>query len=379
VVISFNSLPWLFATYKGAHGFDALLLDEVTKLKAGGAFFKALRKRLNDFTVRVVMTGTPVAESLTDLFYPVMACDTGAALGRNKTKFLIRYFYPTDFEQRNWDVRPECVDELIDAVAHLVVELPDYVDELPVLDEAPVVVRLDDATRAAYDTFESTGELVLPDPYPLLVAQSAAVLQGKLEQLACGFVYVTDEATDKRYTCEFSDQKSEAMLATAYGMSGPVIYVYQYEIELARLRARVPRGEQLGVNKSKDRETLKKWRAGRLGALFLHPKSAGHGLDLTTGCNMIILSPIWSRDVMRQTVARIWRRNQTKACRVRVLCAANTVDEVKVSRELTKAQHAKKLKTRLDGGVNPVRASDRERLNTALARGVKRGHKKGPR
>lgn len=378
VVISFNSLPWLFHTFETEHGFDALLIDEVTKLKAGGAFFKALRRRLNDFKVRVVMTGTPVAESLGDLFYAVMACDGGRALGHNKMKFLLRYFYPTDYEQRNWEVRPECVDELIDVVKPMVVELPDYTHELPLLDEQPVMVRLNDASRAAYDTFAKSGELVMDDG-TVLVAQSEAVKQGKLEQLACGFVYVTDETDDTRHVYQFGNEKIEAMKRVSATM-GSVVYVYQYAVELAALRAVVPIGKQLGVSKAEDRETLKKWRAGELGALFIHPKSAGHGLDLTAGCDMIILSPIWSRDVMRQTVARIWRRGQTKTCRVRVLCAINTVDSEKVEREAGKAEHGVKLKTRLDGGSNPVQTQDRERLNAALARGVrpsKYGHKKG--
>ena len=70
VVINFDILPWFFETYGKSHGFDGLLIDELTKLKGGGRQFKKLRPRLGDFTWRAGLTGTLVEEGLEGLFLP---------------------------------------------------------------------------------------------------------------------------------------------------------------------------------------------------------------------------------------------------------------------------------------------------------------------
>lgn len=337
VVLSFDTLPWFFETFGGTHGFDMLVIDEITKMKAGGVAFKALRKRLNDFKVRVVMTGTPVAESWTDLFYCMLACDGGALFGRNKQAFLNKYFYPVDFERRNWAILPHCIDTVTDLISDTVVVLPDYVDQLPPLTEEVFDVGLGPHAREYYDTFERDS---IND---VATADSAAVQVGKLQQIASGFIYPDEEYALPVYV---HDEKLAA--AGRLSQEGPTIFVYQFKEELGRLKERFPDGAQLGVSDKQDAATLALWRSGELEQLFLHPKSAGHGLDLTAGCRMVIMSPIWSRDLMRQVIARIWRRNQTEPCWVRILCAVNTVDGDIVAREQGKGGHMELLMGRLN-------------------------------
>jgi len=339
VAISFDNLEWFFDNYGKAHGFDMLVIDEITKMKAGGKSFKALRTRLRDFSVRLVMTGTPVAESWTDLFYCMMACDSGAMFGRNKQQWLDRYFYPTDYERRNWTVLPHCVDELTRKLSSTVFVLPDYTDELPLLHEIVVPITLQATARAQYDEFERD---CLNEH---ATADSAPVLTGKLQQMASGFLYPDDEDAD---TVFVHDEKIHGAGHLYNQCNIPTIFVYQFKEELARLRARFPKGVGLGDTKKRDAATLALWRRGELPQLFLHPKSAGHGLDLTTGSRMVIMSPIWSRDLTRQTIGRFWRRNQIEECWVFILVAKGTVDEDIVKRENGKGAHMDLLMSRLD-------------------------------
>lgn len=335
VVINFENLEWFFDVFGVDHGFDMLIVDEVTKLKGGGTTFKALRRRLNDFKVKVVQTGTPVAESWVDLFYCMLACDGGLHFGRNKQTFLKNYFYPLDYEARNWAIRSDCVEPVTRMISNTVVVLPDYTDELPPLKEVHSRVFVPRAAMDYYQQFER--DSINEDA----TADSAAVQTGKLQQLASGFLY-----TDKHTTKLIHNVK--VPWATDLGDGVQTIYVYQFTEELIRLEHALPNGRRLGVSDVQDTATLLQWRSGELQALFLHPKSAGHGLDLSAGYNMVIMSPIWSRDLMRQVIARIWRRNQTETCTVWVLVAAGTIDEDIVAREHGKGSHHELLMARLN-------------------------------
>ena len=339
VVISFECLPWFFDVIGllETTAFDMLVIDEVTKMKAGGVSFKSLRKRLTDFKVRVVMTGTPVAESWQDLFYCMMACDGGKLFGRNKQKFLDAYFYPLDYERRNWAILPHCINTVTELISGTVVVLPDYTDQLPALTETVFEVGLDPAARVYYNDFERDSV------NDIATADSAAVQVGKLQQIASGFIYPDDPDAEPLFI------HSEKISAAArLGRGEPTIFVYQYREELRRLQEAFPGGRALGVSDRADAATLALWRAGALRWLFLHPKSAGHGLDLTSGHKMVIMSPIWSRDLMRQVIARIWRRNQVSPCAVWILAAVDTIDEEIVRRENGKGSHMDLLMARLN-------------------------------
>jgi SNF2 family DNA or RNA helicase len=62
--------------------------------------------------------------------------------------------------------------------------------------------------------------------------------------------------------------------------------------------------------------------------LLIHPKSAGHGLNLQFGgCNMIFLSLPWSLELFEQTVGRVHRGGQTRDVWCYLLICNKTVDE----------------------------------------------------
>lgn len=327
VCVNFENLEWLL----GVGGeFDMLIIDEVTKLKAGGVAFKALRKRLDKFIVRVSLTGTPVSESFEQLFYCTMAVDGGAAFGRNKTKFKLRYFYQvSDYE---WMIRPGAEAEMVAALSSILIVLPDYVDTLPPLHESVVKFPLGAEALATYKAL--VRDSLLGDD---VTADNAAVLTGKLAQAASGFVY-----TDFGHTMFIHDEKSpliESLLP--YGESA--VIVYQYREELVRLRKWFP--DLLVLADGDSALTVFRQHGG---LLALHPKSAGHGLDLTTACHMIFVGPVWSSDLMRQTIARIWRRGQTRDCVVSVLAGIGTIEVEMIRREHEKQGHHALLMSLLD-------------------------------
>jgi len=312
-VINFENLAWLFSDPAQYARFDGLCIDEVTKLKAGGKAFKSIRRHIQRFSTRVAMSGTPVSEDFTGLFYQAMLVDDGAAYGRNKQDWLEKYFRTTDY--RGYQHELVSADALLEPFKHNIVTLPSYSAELPAIREH--VITVPDCCTREYEHLRRHMSV------SGVTAANAAVLTNKLQQAAGGFLYDDDGGTQ-----QIHNHKLKWLAGSTLGT--PAVVVYQYAEELARLKALLP-----GAHEIKD---VEEWRAGG-GVLLIHPKSAGHGLDLTAAAVMVFMSPIWSRDLTRQTIARIWRRGQRKACEVYTLVGAGTIEEQIVARERGKAAY----------------------------------------
>ena len=117
------------------------------------------------------------------------------------------------------------------------------------------------------------------------------------------------------------------------------VIFYQYKEELARLTARYSNGQL-----TTDINTFKR---GECQLLAIHPKSAGHGVDLTIATRCIFMSAVWSRDLMRQSIARLWRRGQTSPVESIVLVGKDTIEETMIAREEGKATHHAALMSHL--------------------------------
>ena len=70
------------------------------------------------------------------------------------------------------------------------------------------------------------------------------------------------------------------------------------------------------------------WNRGEVELLLIHPKSAGHGLNLQHGgCRMVFMSLPWSLEEYEQTVGRLHRSGQRHDVWVYVLQTGKTIDE----------------------------------------------------
>lgn len=327
VVVTFNILPWL-KDNNLLSLFEGFMADETTKLKTtGGTQFKAIRNHLKKFLWRAGLTGTPVSEDFEALFGQVMLIDCGEALGRNKQKFLQEYFYPTDFKQYNWALKPEADKLILDKVKHLVHVLPDYRGELKQPEYIPHKITLPAELRQYYEAMKK--DMVTEHA----VSQNAAVLIGKLQQIASGFIYQQDGTPER-----LSDYRLEALkeLLKEIGEESTLV-AYWYAEDLEALKRELP--DAVIFDKANLKEQVKAWNAGKIKTLLIHPRSGGHGLQLEQGGrNIIWYTPYWSRDLWEQLNARLWRKGQTKVVRVYSIEAIDTVDELITQRVENKAE-----------------------------------------
>ena len=335
VVITFNTLAD-FCKRGGCKLFDGLLIDESTKLKSpGGVGFKSLKSKLKKFTWCGALTGTPTSEDFLSLYSQMYLIDGGIALGRSFQRYKETYFYPTDYKQYNW-VLSIGSDRLIsEQVKNLIHVVPDYTSELPPINYHPIYVEPPVDVKDFYATMKK--DMVVGD----VVAVNAAVLTMKLQQVASGWAY--DEDGD---TLRISNFKVEALVEILGDLNSPTIVCYWFQEELAAIKEALPHAMEL--NPANPLEAVDMWNAGDVDVLLIHPRSAGHGLNLAAGGhNIIWFSPQWSRDLWEQTNARLWRRGQEHPVDVYTLITDGTIEEAVAERVGDKAKFEKMLLTHL--------------------------------
>lgn len=84
------------------------------------------------------------------------------------------------------------------------------------------------------------------------------------------------------------------------------------------------------LNTEKDQ---KDWNEGKIRLLVINPASAGHGLNLQAGGNIIVwFSLTWNLEYYQQANKRLYRQGQKKAVVINHLIAKGTVDEDVLSR-----------------------------------------------
>lgn len=328
-IITFNTLPWMKDNKLFKH-FDGLLIDETTKLKTtGGAQFKAIRSQLKKFSWRSGLTGTPVSEDFIALFGQMMLVDEGKALGTNKQKFLDKYFYATDYKQYNWELQKGADKEIIDAIKHITHTVPDYRDTLPPINYTTVKITPPQNLIKYYNDMKK--DMITEHA----ISQTSAVLSQKLQQIASGFVYTEDgEAV------ALSDFRIKALKELTDKLNTNLIICYWYQEDLQRIKDVLPDAQAL--EKKRLMEQVKEWNNKEIKTLLIHPRSAGHGIQLEKGGNTIIwFGPQWSNDLWEQTNARVWRQGQQNPVEIYTLSATGTIDELVQQRVTDKAEFDK--------------------------------------
>jgi SNF2 family DNA or RNA helicase len=89
------------------------------------------------------------------------------------------------------------------------------------------------------------------------------------------------------------------------------------------LKRRYPQAQTLD-----DADAIKRWNAGQIEMLLVHPKSAGHGLNLQHGgSHIVFVSLPWSLELFEQTVGRLHRSGQKHPVYCYVMMTEKTIDE----------------------------------------------------
>jgi SNF2 family DNA or RNA helicase len=285
------------------------VFDELTKLKnPSGARFKALNKVIGEMGIRWGLTGSFTSNGLEDVFGQCKIVDQ-SLLGRAKGAFMQQYFTLINKDFGEWEPRKGSLELVMQRIkpATFVLEPGEYKDKLPPLHTVEVACKMD---MTSYNKMKK--DFVLDD----VVAVNAAVVTQKLQQMSSGFLY-SDNGPIWLSSHKF-DRLEELLDENQHANT---LLVYQYQEELAELKRRFT------VTTLDDDDAIERWNRGEVRLLAVHPKSAGHGLNLQHGgCHIIFLSLPWSLELYEQTIGRLHRSGQRHDVWCYVFLTDATVD-----------------------------------------------------
>jgi SNF2 family DNA or RNA helicase len=326
VVINYDNLQ----SIQNLEGFDGIVFDELTRLKnPSGARFKALLKVLDKIKIRWGLTGSFTSNGLEDVFGQCKIIDQ-TLLGRSKGAFMQQYFVLINKDFGEWAPRVGSLQRVMEVIkpATYVLDAGEYKDKLPPLHI--VEMRCDMPDRLPYEKMKKHYVVELKDEQ--ITAVNAAVVTGKLQQMAGGWVYQTETSASNtpgrlnitQTPVWFSSHKFDLLHdLVEENQHANTIIVYNYVEELAELKRRYPHALTLN-----DTNAIDRWNAGEVEMLLVHPKSAGHGLNLQHGGNKIIFVSLpWSLELFEQTVGRLHRSGQKNDVWCYVLLTNKTIDE----------------------------------------------------
>lgn len=320
-IINRENVDWLVNKSGIPFDFDMLVIDELSSFKSYSAKrFKSLLKVRPSVKRIVGLTGTPSSNGLMDLWAEFRVLDLGQRLGRYITHYRSAYFVP---DKRNAEIifsykpLPGAEDRIYSQISDITISMKsaDYL-KMPecVLNEVPVY--LSEKEWSIYSEFRDEMVANLGDKE--IDAVNAAVLSGKLLQMANGAVY-----DDKNKAHLIHDRKLDALEDLIEGANGkPVLVAYWYKHDLERIQKRFPARQ---IKTSKD---IEDWNNGDIPIAAIHPASAGHGLNLQSGGSTLIWFGLtWSLELYQQTNARLYRQGQNETVVIHHIIAKDTIDE----------------------------------------------------
>ena len=322
--INRENIPWLVKYYGTEWPFDGVVLDELSSFKSSSSKrFKAMRKVRPLIKHIVGLTGTPSPNGLIDLWAQIYLLDQGKRLGRTLTEYRNRYFNPgrrNGYVVYDWVPKDGAEDEIYRRISDICISMKacDYL-KLPERVDVVRTVKLDNEAQTAYTEMEKEAVLAL-GPNEIVDAGTAAVVSGKLLQIANGAVY--DENGKTHIIHESKLDTLEDVIEAVNGR--PVLVFYAYQHDLERIMQRFPQARKLEGSAEIDA-----WNRGEIPILLAHPAGAGHGLNLQAGGNHIVWFGLtWSLELYQQANARIYRQG-VKGERVTIthLVAEGTIDE----------------------------------------------------
>ncbi len=324
-IINRENVPWLVANYP--FNFDMVIVDELSSFKNWNSKrFKSLM-RVRPRVRRVVgLTGTPAPNGYMDLFAEYKLLDKGERLGRFISGYRYNYFTPDWYNGPtvySYKLRPGAAEEIYHRVSDITISMKaeDHL-EMPEFVSTEYAVSLDEEERSLYDKMKK--ELILSLPDGEITAANAAVLSGKLTQLANGAIY--DE--DGTYV-EIHSRKLDALEDIIESMNGnPMLVAYWYKHDLERIEERLTE-KGIEFERLDSSESIRRWNAGKIPVALVHPASTGHGLNLQSGGSTIVWFGLqWSLELYQQLNARLYRQGQRDKTVVALhIVAADTIDE----------------------------------------------------
>ena len=354
-IISRDNIAWLCSLYAAKLPYDMLVIDESSSFKAHQTQrFKSLRLARPWFKRVVGLTGTPAPNGLINLWSQMYLIDRGERLEKTITAYRSRYFRPgasngyvvysynllSDSERL---IQERIKDICISMRAEDYLEMPERIDNF-------VRVTMPDKLMDAYKKFEQENVITLANEIEegttTVNAVNAVVLSNKLLQFANGAMY-----DENKNVVPIHDLKLEALKEIIEAADGkPVLVAWTYQFDRDRIKNYF---RSMAPRELKTTEDINDWNAGKVQLMLAHPASAGHGINLQAGGNIIVWYGLtWSLELYQQFNARLYRQGQKQRTIIHHIVNSGTHDEDVVealkSKDKTQSNLMNSIKAKLE-------------------------------
>lgn len=320
-IINYESLPKLCKNYLSKNNnniaFDGVIFDESTKAKNP----RSVRiRQLRPFVfahchTRWIMTGTPMANGLKELWAQIYLLDQGKRLSRSYHNFMQTYHIQNAWNRFDVRERDGAREQVAEKISDLVLTLSreEYL-KIPDTIELDKEVTLPSKCSDQYN--ELKNELLLEISQDVVSISNSAVLVNKLLQISAGFIY-----DDERKALELHDNKITALEKIIKDADTPVLVLTKFKWEAETII------QKLNATLFSE-DKLQLWNKGKIPILVANAQSIGHGLNLQFGGRHVVwTTPPWSHELYEQANARIARTGQTEETVVHRIISKNTIDE----------------------------------------------------
>lgn len=322
--------------------FDTLIIDEASDFKhRTSQRSKALRKISEHFKRRALLTGTPTSNSITDIWHQALILDEGQRLGTSFVKFRDVVCKPT-YENPNqpnwvkWVDKPEARASVAQILGDVTIRHKFHVvmPQVPKGSEHFVYYKPSAKLMALYNQLKEEAIVALKEG--TVDAVNAAVLRGKLLQMASGAIY------GQMGKVHDVDPGRNELIADLVKEREHSIVFYNWDHQRAALAKlldarKIPWTEITRHTKDTERGAIvKAYQAGEFQTMLMHPQTGAHGLTLTRGTATIWCSPTDRADLLKQGLHRILRGGQTKETENVMVSATGTIEEQVYKRTNTK-------------------------------------------
>lgn len=334
-IISRDNVAWLCALCGGSKlPFDMIVVDELSSFKSyKSQRWKALKLTQPCFKRFVGLTGTPAPNSLIDLWPQIYLMDRGTRLGKTITAYRNMFFRPGKTNGNvvySYDLLPESDRLIHEKISDICISMKsqDYL-QMPLRTDNFIKLRMPDELSSKYTEFEKDKVIELleqksGDEKEISIT-NAATLCNKLLQFANGAIYDED-----RNVYEVHDIKLEALKEIIDDANGkPVLVAWSFQHDRDRIMKYLKQYKPRELKKPQD---IIDWNCGKVQVMLAHPASAGHGLNLQAGGNIIVWFGLtWSLELFQQFNARLYRQGQKQNVIIHYLIMKGTYDEDVIS------------------------------------------------
>lgn len=315
--------------------FDTLIIDELSAFKHHTSQrSKALNKIKKHFSKRYGLTGTPNANSITDIWHQMFVLDDGQRLGRSFYQFRNAVCEPQQVGPQpnmlQWHDKPGAENVVANLLADAIVrhKFEECID-IPANHTYSVPYHMSPKQAKAYQQMERDAITMLNDGKVITTVNAAGVMT-KLLQIASGASYF--EGLEGDDYASIANDRYELVSDLVEQRDHSVVFFnwsHQREELIKEFKKRGITYAVIDGNTSDKarKEAVDLFQSGFYRVLLAHPQSAAHGLTLTKGTATIWASPTYNLEHFLQGNRRIYRAGQTQKTETIVVLAPGTVED----------------------------------------------------